>query len=301
MPYVTVFEITQKPFQWWFGAFGLIFVVIGIASVLIGKRWPSQKRAKITDYFMLVFASLWTMVAFASTFAEYRKCTEAYRTGSYAVVEGNVENFHPMPYEGHQDECFSVQGVRFCYSDYGVQAGFNQSASHGGPIRQGLPVRVAYYDGQILRLEVHADSLPSSSERSAYSTTAQDKWAQRAQKDPALDQMNLGFAFAVAFITLCWNLDWQHHMRYWIRRGPPYGRYWQWGFRAFFLANFVGSVLYLVQQILHKHRIAKDYEQGALDSLIWIGFFVVADGFFRWWLRRKKQSSARLPQAASGS
>jgi hypothetical protein len=48
MPYVTVFEITQKPFPWWFSGFGLIFVVIGIAFVLIGKRWPSQKRAKIT-------------------------------------------------------------------------------------------------------------------------------------------------------------------------------------------------------------------------------------------------------------
>ena len=110
--------------------------------------------------------------------------------------------------------------------------------------------------------------------------------------------MNLGFAFAAVFITLCWNLDWQHYMRYWIRRGPPYGRYWQWGFRAFFLTNFVGAVVYLVQEILHKHRIAKDYEQGALDSFIWIGFFVVADGFFRWWLRRKKQSSTRLPQTS---
>jgi hypothetical protein len=232
MPYVTVFEITQKPFQWWFSGFGLIFVVIGIAFVLVGKKWPSQKGAKITGYFMLIFASLWTVLAFTSTFAQYRKCTEAYRVGHYAVAEGYVENFHPMPYEGHQDECFSVQSERFCYSDYGVQAGFNQSASHGGPIRQRLPVRVAYYGDQILRLEVRADSLPSLSERSAYSTTEQNKWAQREQKDPVLDHMNLGFALAVVFITLCWNLDWQHYMRYWIRRGPPYGRYWQWGFRA---------------------------------------------------------------------
>lgn len=35
-----------------------------------------------------------------------------------------------------------------------IQLGFNQIASHGGPIRAGLPLRVTYYDGQILRLEI---------------------------------------------------------------------------------------------------------------------------------------------------
>jgi hypothetical protein len=158
MPYATVFEITQKPFQWWFSAFGLIFVVIGIALVLVGKKWPSQKRAKYVGFFMLVFASLWTVLTFTSTFSEYKKCVDAYRTGNYAVVEGSVRDFRPMPYEGHQDECFSVQNERFCYSDYAVQAGFNHSASHGGPIREGLDVRVAYYDRQILRLDVRADN-----------------------------------------------------------------------------------------------------------------------------------------------
>jgi hypothetical protein len=154
MPYVTVFEITQKPFQWWFSAFGLIFVVVGIGFILASKKWPSQKRQKVTGYSMLMFACLWTLIAFTSTFGEYRKLSDAYRSGNYTVVEGNVENFHPMPYGGHQSECFTVQTERFCYSDYAIQAGFNQSASHGGPIRQGLPVRIAYYDGQILRLEV---------------------------------------------------------------------------------------------------------------------------------------------------
>lgn len=296
MPYVTVFEITQKHFQWWFSGFGLVFIVIGIVFILVGRKWASQKRAKITGYFMLAFASLWTVIAFTSTFSEYSRFIKAYKTGDYAVVEGNVENFHPMPYEGHQSECFTVQEERFCYSDYLVQAGFNQSASHGGPIREGLPVRVAYYDGQILRLEVRADSLLSSSDRAAYSGREQDKMVQREQKDPFLHHMNLGFAFAVVLITLCWNLDWRHYMRYWIRRGPPYGRYWEWGFRAFFLANLLGSIVYLVQEILHTHPTTKDYELSALNSLIWIGFFLVADGFFRWWLRRKKQSSKPFPQ-----
>ena len=47
MPYVTVFEITQKPFQWWFPAFGLMFVVVGILLILIGRKRTSQERVRI--------------------------------------------------------------------------------------------------------------------------------------------------------------------------------------------------------------------------------------------------------------
>src|ERR1700704_1644883 len=109
MPYVTVFEITQKPFQWWFSAFGLIFIVIGTVFLLIAIKWPSQERAKRTGLVMVIFASFWSLGTFVWTFSQYRKCMKVYRTGSYNVVEGHVEDFQPMPYEGHQQECFRVQ------------------------------------------------------------------------------------------------------------------------------------------------------------------------------------------------
>ena len=159
MPYTTVFEITQKPFQWWFSAAGLAAIPIGIIMIQIAKKWPSQRRARMTGYFMVVFGSLWSAGAFLWTYSQYTKCVKAYRTQNYEIVEGSVEDFAPMPYQGHQDECFSVQSKRFCYSDYEIQPGFNRSASHGGPIRTGLPVRIAYYSGQILRLEIRSDAV----------------------------------------------------------------------------------------------------------------------------------------------
>ena len=89
-----------------------------------------------------------------TTLREYVGLHHAYRSGHYSVVEGEVEHFRPMPYDGHQDECFSVKHTTFCYSDFEPTAGFNNTASHGGPIWAGLPVRVAYVDGHIIRLEV---------------------------------------------------------------------------------------------------------------------------------------------------
>ncbi len=53
------------------------------------------------------------------------------------VVEGRITNFVPMPYEGHADENFAVSGVQFSYSDYGVSDAFNNTSSHGGPIKAG--------------------------------------------------------------------------------------------------------------------------------------------------------------------
>lgn len=77
------------------------------------------------------------------------------------IAEGVVENFHPMPKEGHSNETFTVNGTLFAYSDYTVTPAFNKTASHGGPIKQGLYVRIHYTDSRefggqkaILRIEL---------------------------------------------------------------------------------------------------------------------------------------------------
>lgn len=84
----------------------------------------------------------------------YSRARQAYLNGDYQVVEGAVSNFHPMPYSGHQNESFSVNGVQFSYSDYVVSPCFNNTTSHGGPIGEGLRVRIAYSGDCILKLEI---------------------------------------------------------------------------------------------------------------------------------------------------
>ncbi|MEO7576992.1 MAG: hypothetical protein ABIT83_05210, partial [Massilia sp.] len=65
-----------------------------------------------------------------------------------------VADFVPMPAAGHAMERFCVQQACFSYSDFVIGGGFNNTASHGGPIRAGLPVRVTYVDGDIVKLEI---------------------------------------------------------------------------------------------------------------------------------------------------
>jgi hypothetical protein len=57
-----------------------------------------------------------------------------------------------------RERAFHSPGVYFAYSDYVVTPGFNNTSSHGGPMREGLYVRI-HYTGSvtgvaIVKLEV---------------------------------------------------------------------------------------------------------------------------------------------------
>ncbi len=162
MSFKTVFDVSNQGYSTWtFSAFGLIFVFVGVLLVfkapLMQQLMPTglQGRArKIFSWFFLVFSVLWVITTFSTTYAEYRRTTEALKDGKFAVVEGPVTDFVPMPYTGHSEESFVVGDHQFSYSDYIVTDGFHNTTSHGGPIHQGLYVRVSYVGNTILKLEV---------------------------------------------------------------------------------------------------------------------------------------------------
>jgi hypothetical protein len=160
MKYTTVFDIAQAGYkEWSFPAFGLIFVAVAIAMLLFrgklsgitGKRSQYGRGAA---WLLLSIAGLWTIGSFVATFGEYRTLLSSLKDGRARVVEGIVTEFTPMPSSGHALERFCVSHKCFHYSDFEVSAGFNNTSSHGGPIREGLPVRVTYVDDTIVRLEV---------------------------------------------------------------------------------------------------------------------------------------------------
>jgi hypothetical protein len=266
--YQVAFDLSQKSFQWWFPAFGLIFLGVGAVMIWLGRRnhWPLSRR--FVSYFMVVFACLWSGFAFSTMFSEYLSLRSEYRKGQFSVVEGRVTNFHPMPYEGHQDECFSVQAETFCYSDYAITGGFNNAASHGGPIREGLPVRVSYIGNTIVRLEVRSDALPSGAERKAVIFAVQKDWKQRQERDPKLDRLNLGFSVAVVFMTVWWNLQPLRFIRLWLK--PPHKPITVTLFRLFFAANLIGAISYFVGQVTRHQRTFSDYRAAAEIAAAWI-------------------------------
>lgn len=164
--FVTLFDLQQSGFRGWdFASSGLIFVAIGVVILFAPRIIKALKisffdfgswRQKIFPYFFVGFAFLWTIIAFTSTYLPYRQHLDLMQNNGCRMVEGPVVDFVPMPFEGHANESFDVRGVRFSYSDYEITDAFNNSASHGGPIRAGEVVRICYdpESNAILRLAV---------------------------------------------------------------------------------------------------------------------------------------------------
>ena len=158
MHYELIFDAEQAGYRnWWFPAFGLIFVAIGAGILLYRSVRPTPNRSRWDrrfPYLFIGFALSWMALAFLMTYVDYLHLRDALRSGNFMIVEGKVEDFVPMPASGHPAEHFQVSGHRYSYSDASVIAGFNNTQSHGGPMQQGLLVRIADVGGQIARLEI---------------------------------------------------------------------------------------------------------------------------------------------------
>jgi hypothetical protein len=305
VPYETVFEITSKPYEWWFAAFGLIFVVVGVGAIKFGPKLDRNKNGesfgltfaippRLLGWFFVIFASVSTLVVFGSTYSSRRDLLQVYRTGNYSVAEGIVEDFHPMPYGGHQSECFRVGKEKFCYSDYVASPAFNQSASHGGPIRAGLPVRISYYEddnfqAHILRLEIRADSLTSAAERSAYAKAEELKWQHTAKAGPRNQVRMLGFLMASFAWTLWWNIDWQRFIKFYGVSGPPFRRWVEVAFRGFFAMCSLGAGRELLRQLLERSRPVHLYRDAFLVAAVWFLAIVFMVRVVEWLSKRSKR------------
>jgi hypothetical protein len=164
--YELVFDVSRDSFDPSPLCIGLALVLAGIymwftrdSVGLFRSRIKTRAGRTLFAGVYLGFAVLATTLIAAVGGYRYWRAERTLRKGEFAVVEGPVEYFHPMPDEGRGVERFTVRGVQFAYSEYIWSPRFNKTASHGGPIREGLWVRIAYFDPgdtkyEILRLEV---------------------------------------------------------------------------------------------------------------------------------------------------
>jgi hypothetical protein len=226
----------------------------------------------------LFFALLWLSLSLLMVALSYlavlpveRSARHALASGDFKIVEGEVRNFRPMTRGSKEDESFEVGGVPFRYGK--VSAGFENTAWRGGPIREGLPVRITYRDNSILRLEVRADHMPA--------VTKHMEVARQEQKQALEKLPMLGGMVALTLIVLLWNLDWRHYSRY-----APFLS--ERVFRGFALLCLVSAAWSLVETAAKGIAKDHDYELDLAFGTIALGMFLVLDVFQRWRLRRRK-------------
>ena len=159
-----IFDAATKPFVWqhvWAatGAFAFGCVIVAIKKL----RWRNALSDK-SGYFLMLAAGYFMMLAalvavcYDSThwlILRWRS-VKALGSGNYEVVEGPVEDFHPMPTDGSSRESFSIGEHTFSYSDDApveTTTCFDRTRPHGGPIHPGLLLRVKFVDNCILQIE----------------------------------------------------------------------------------------------------------------------------------------------------
>ncbi len=99
-------------------------------------------------------AMLVAALAALDTWANYRFMCGSLRQHAYRELEGVVTAFVPEDDGVHRHEQFRVGGMLLAYSAYWATLAFHQTALRGGPIHDGLHVRIAEVNGAILRLEI---------------------------------------------------------------------------------------------------------------------------------------------------
>jgi hypothetical protein len=165
MHFETAFDLAEVGYKsWYWPAFGLVFAAVngtfllfpGLArSVFSLGGLLAYRPNQFLRWVGFIVPVIWTIFVFTDGYGEYLAARDALVSGHYDVVEGIVTEFKPMPYSGHGYESFVVAGRTFSYSDFGIiTAGFNHTRSHGGPIDNGIYVRVAYTGNTIFRLEI---------------------------------------------------------------------------------------------------------------------------------------------------
>lgn len=160
MHFVGVFDAATMPRDplplLWVAA----LISLGIVLLRLGPRSPigpavlRRSFPKVWRAFLLAFVAFLVLVFAGKLWILLRPLP----LDDVKVVEGRVQDFSPMVLHGGNWEAFTVEGVRFRYSDTYNNGGFHQTSIAGGPVREGLLVRIHYSgpakDPTIVRLEV---------------------------------------------------------------------------------------------------------------------------------------------------
>jgi hypothetical protein len=149
-------RLISGPYGWSFAIIvGLIGLVLaGLASsdadlrlgVVGGVRARARPVAAVAGSVLLVLAALQGSRQWDVFDLERR------------MSNGNAEVTTGVVYDARGSnwswECFSVAARVFCYADEASYVGFHQTAANGGPIRNGIQVRVTSIGNAIVRLEI---------------------------------------------------------------------------------------------------------------------------------------------------
>jgi hypothetical protein len=111
------------------------------------KRPPLGGAGTAVGLFLLIYAALTGLAMIPAT-----RLSDQLAGGQAEVIEGPVTIY--LEVASGKNECISVADRRFCYSDWVITPGFNRTRALGGPMGNGLQVRLSAIENTIVRVEL---------------------------------------------------------------------------------------------------------------------------------------------------
>lgn len=153
---MTVFETAKPNFLLDAGLGSIIFILVICCATILGWRFvliptlvgkTSVVEKSIAAIFVLAisFISVISIYSSIDSMIFWNKNYDAYVNGECEIVEGAVEDFHPMPETLHNRESFTVSGVKFAYGDSESRLYYEKCMKDGGYIKaNGTKVKIWY-------------------------------------------------------------------------------------------------------------------------------------------------------------
>ena len=149
------YDLVRGGFPYWNVLWGIpVGLFLYLASRLFSKETFYGRQMRRGGVIALLAWCCFILIVLPHSFVEYQHLLSSVNHGDTSVAEGVVSHFIPTPQYGKRAESFIVNGKAFSYSPYEIAPGFHQAQPLGGPIKEGLPVRVSYVGDTIVRLEI---------------------------------------------------------------------------------------------------------------------------------------------------
>ena len=133
---------------------------MGGALLLIYIYYKGLKKYKIATIIITSIAIFLSILVGISQYISYKEIVAQIEKGNIHVEEGKISDYKPIDSSNHGSlESFSLNGVKFAYSDYHRISGYHHACANGGIIcLEGQQVRLSYYTKKelnyIIKIEV---------------------------------------------------------------------------------------------------------------------------------------------------
>ena len=159
MTYEVLFDASSAPKD---NSILLVAAALALLGLLAVRLGPGAQLALMKPFrdrpvAWRAMMAAWLVLALAVVAGELWSRLGPRESTHVMVVDGVVREFVQAARGGPKNESFTVGGVRFRYAQWAARRGFHQTSEAGGPIREGLEVRIHYVgppeDPTIVRLE----------------------------------------------------------------------------------------------------------------------------------------------------